>query len=124
MNRVKTFFVPIVPKSPNKVLGKHWGIRAREAKRWREQIRASAGKPRSDWPKGPKKFTVIMYLRRIYDPQNVQGAAKPIEDALVHLRWLDGDTERHGNVPDVSQAPCRENGGKCGTWISIETITP
>lgn len=82
--------IPAVPLSDNAWKGRHWSVRAREAKRWRDLVgvaRLAAGI--KEGIQGRVVVTLEFRTRR--DPSNL---LKQVLDALVHCGLIEDDSPR------------------------------
>jgi hypothetical protein len=107
--------IPDVPPSLN-ALPRHWGDKARLNSYWRSLVR-SVLLPES-WPKGKQRVTVTLCHGRKYDEcDNLQGACKPIFDALKHWKLIVDDSPQWLEA-HVSQEKCKHR--ERHTIIEIE----
>jgi hypothetical protein len=90
--------IPDVPPSPNRVLGKHWRIKAGEKDKWILLVRSQIlPRARNEHDACPMQVAITLCHSRIYDQDNAYAAVKPVVDALKHwnliwddsLEWLD-----------------------------------
>lgn len=107
----RTWDIPMVPLSPNEILGRHWSKKHGEAKKWRRAIGAVC----KHAPKGAitgRVFVEIgIYRERLLDPDNAVAACKPILDALKRYGWLVDDSEQFLELSVFQRVIQREEQG-------------
>jgi len=83
-----------VPKSPNTLYAWHWSTRARDKKAWRHGLQAVLGIPAHRY-QGRVHLRIMLFTKRLMDPDNLTGAMKPVIDGLRDLGWLFDDDAAH-----------------------------
>jgi hypothetical protein len=121
---MRTLSIPYLVPSRNKLDAMHWAPRAANAKLVRRLLGSAAlstgGIPGSG-PGRPMRVTILSLRARMLDADNLSGGCKSLLDALVHLRFLDGDRPQHVQVEyRQEKAPPELR----GTTITIEPETP
>jgi len=81
-----------VPRTANRLLRCHWGTRARENKRLRNHLVATAGHARFGDTVGKQRVRITVHRRRLQDPDNAVASVKGLVDGLVRLGWLRDDS--------------------------------
>ena len=88
--------IPRVPSSPNYLRGKHWRVRHRETKLWRDEVfyavKQAALIP-APYPKA--KVEIERRSRGVLDPDNLYGCVKPVIDGLRYAGVLVDDSPAH-----------------------------
>lgn len=82
--------IPLIPTSPNRLLGAPWYRAHKVRTEWKEALRYIVRK-RPEPIRGLVEIRIVVYRPRLLDPDNAVGAIKPILDGLVELGHLEGD---------------------------------
>ena len=119
--------MPWAPVSPNTWGSRRSWVYLEQRARFQRYLEAAIpayAKP----PKPLARATVSFHMRRTMtmDTDNLRFACKPILDALVSLKVLQGDTPEHIGEPKVTQERIKDATGKrallmCCTHITIES---
>ena len=88
---MRSWTFPRVPKSANRMLRAHWGVRRRDRWNWRKHVRAVCGKP-PEKMRGRVRLDIVVSRRRRQDPDNAYASVKPLLDVLVREGWLEDDS--------------------------------
>jgi len=111
--------IPAIPPSPNRILGKHWSVKAGEKNAWVLLVRGQV------LPKPVQKFRCRVAIRlfhpRQYDKDNLYASVKPVVDALKHWRLIRDDSSEWLDL-DVQQEKCPKKFQR--TEIYIERLQP
>lgn len=111
--------IPAIPPSPNRVLGKHWSMKAGVRDMWSLLVR-SQYVPSSDFvAHGKRKVKITLCHARLYDKDNAYASVKPVVDALAHWGLICGDSQ-HWLELAVEQEKCPHK--KRHTIIEVETV--
>lgn len=86
--------VPMVPMSPNQILGKHWSKKHNEVLKWRKAIVATCRHAPKGLITGKALVEIGIYRERLLDPDNAVAACKPILDALKRYGWIIDDNSK------------------------------
>lgn len=94
-----TWTFPFIPKTANQLVGRHWGLKNREKKRWALIFMSKAKGPWHRDSRGQNKMRRVhleirVYRYNIQDPNNVDASCKQLVDALVGHGWLVDDSKR------------------------------
>ena len=98
-------FVPGPLSNPLNGSRGHWSKHARWARQWRDRaglvlLEARTRQPRRSWPWAPELPKLVMFqchVWSLFDDDALPGICKPIRDALVDARVIDGDAPGHGH---------------------------
>jgi len=111
--------IPAIPPSPNRILGKHWSVKAGEKNAWVLWVRGQV------LPKPVQKFkcrvAIWLFHPREYDRDNLFASVKPVVDALKHWRLIRDDSSEWLDL-DVQQEKCPKKFQR--TEIYIERLQP
>ena len=92
-----------VPKSPNRVLGHHWSVKAGEKDKWVLLIRSAFLPSGACREKVRVAITVWNTVAR--DSDNLHASVKPVLDALKHWHLVRDDSPEWIDL-DVQQELC------------------
>ncbi len=98
------FEIPDVPPSPNRVLGRHWSMKAREKDKWVLWVRAKMPTVHPK-PVVKMRLRVILAHSRSYDEDNAYGACKPVIDALKRWQLIFDDSPQYLDLT-IEQEKC------------------
>lgn len=89
--------VPMVPPSPNQLRRtyRHYQAYKRLRDGWQRTIWALKGSSASSWESNPRgKVLVRIHIEhgRLFDPDNLVGACKPVLDSLKNLCFIRDDS--------------------------------
>jgi hypothetical protein len=121
---LKTWTIPRVPLSANRLLRAHWGKRRRDRDSWREHVRSSCGVPPRE-PPAQACLEVVVHRLRLQDPDNASASVKHLLDALVRAGWLRDDSREHLDLK-VSElkAPARRLERTQVLWMPLSSHPP
>lgn len=98
--------IPVVPPSPNRVLGKHWSTKAGVKNEWVQRIRQQfIPRPENISLAQPRRVRITLCHARLYDKDNAYAACKPVIDALKHWQLIWDDSMEYLNLR-VAQEKC------------------
>lgn len=110
--------IPSVPPSPNRVLGKHWSMKAGVKDEWVLLVRTQIiPTPMMRFAK--KRVTITLHHSRSYDKDNLYASVKPVVDALKHWNLIWDDAPEFLDLT-VDQEKCPHK--KRHTVIEIEAL--
>jgi Holliday junction resolvase RusA-like endonuclease len=114
---VITLEIPRVPSSPNMLRSKHWRVRYRETKLWREEIGYAVLQIKPSLAPIPKaKVAIERRSKGIMDTDNLYGCVKPVIDGLRHAGVLVDDS------PDHIELTVTQSRGTPLTRIQIQPV--
>lgn len=98
--------IPDVPPSLNVSRNLHWAAKARLRDKWILYVRSQMNDVPT-WQPEKRHVKVVLHHSRPYDEcDNMQGACKPLFDALKHWHLIHDDSPEWIGKPDISQAKC------------------
>jgi Holliday junction resolvase RusA-like endonuclease len=97
------FEINHAPESPNRILGSHWTVRQRHAKKWERLVWAKVWNHRPPAPLKKAKLELVRYSVRKMDADNLRSSFKPICDALVKNQIIRDDSYDVIGEPVVRQ---------------------
>lgn len=115
-----TFEIPILPKTPNSLLGAHWKARMSHSRKWKKLVghQIIGNKPREPLKKAT--LTFIRFSSRSPDFDGLSGSFKSVMDALVFHDVLEDDTPEVVGSPTYKWEKCPPKQGKISVTIKGE----
>lgn len=95
--------IPDVPPSPNRLRGKHWGVKKQLGDYWSSLVRAEILPQKC--PVRKRKAVVVLHHSRLYDKDNAYASVKPVVDALTRWGLIVDDSKEWLDL-EVQQAKC------------------
>lgn len=93
------FEIEVLPKTPNALLGSHWTVRSKHAKKWDRLVWAKCWHVKPAKPLSRAKITLIRFSSVAPDYDGLVGSFKPVIDALVKNGVLIDDNQAVIGVP-------------------------
>lgn len=79
-------------ESLNKWQRLHWTMRRKEKQKWIHELWAANNGKHGDGKQVKRKVVIYSYRTKLLDHDNLVGGAKPLIDALVHLKLIYDDS--------------------------------
>ena len=89
----REWIMATVPATANVKLRQHWTKRRKERQAWSAML-ATGGPPTRGAP-WKAQVVVLVYRKRLQDPDNQVASVKPLVDALRARGWLYDDSAEH-----------------------------
>ena len=127
------FVIPRVPTSLNKMLRKHWAVRAKEQSAWDDEIFVAVSiERRRQWanlifkadgkPYLPVQVEIkVVWKSRRLDPDGLAASVKPILDAMRKICLIYNDSPRWITLVPT-QTMVSHAGGKPRTEICVRCV--
>jgi Holliday junction resolvase RusA-like endonuclease len=118
-----TIILPMVPRSPNRFLGRHWHGLHRDKARWQEAVYYLLTKEQRDeiamigHSDRRLGITIVQTRRRRLDRDNLYASVKVVLDGMTRAQLIADDSENHIRL-DVRQKLAESTGES--TMISFQ----
>ncbi len=95
-----SFEIPGLPATINSMGRKHWTVKAREAKKWRQAVVFSAKSKRPSKPLARAKVTFVRVSSTSIDSDNLAGSFKHVQDGLIDAGIIENDKYANIGMPE------------------------
>jgi hypothetical protein len=105
------FEVQDLPHTTNSIGRKHWSVKAKEARKWREYVYCQAYNARPPQPLQKAKVTLIRRSSHSPDPDGLVSSFKHTIDGLVQAKVIANDKYDNIGMPDYRWEKAPPNQG-------------
>jgi hypothetical protein len=93
------FELPGLPATVNSMGRKHWTVKTREAKKWRQAVVFAVGSKKPPKPLARAKVRFVRVSSTAIDSDNLAGSFKHVQDGLIDAGVLENDKYANIGMP-------------------------